>query len=56
HEEYASQKLAIQRQREESKIMLTSLDSITDPEGREYLRMKKAEIMERRARESQLQL
>ncbi|XP_040363995.1 keratin, type I cytoskeletal 9 isoform X1 [Rosa chinensis] len=55
HEEYASQTFAIQRQREESKIMLTSLDSITDPEGREYLRMKKNEIMERRARESQLQ-
>ncbi|XP_024178702.1 keratin, type I cytoskeletal 10-like [Rosa chinensis] len=55
HEEYASKKLAIQRQREESKIMLTSLDSMTDPEGCEYLRMKKAEIMERRARKSQLQ-
>ena len=35
--------------------MLTSMDSIRDPEGREYLRLKKAEIMERRARHSQQQ-
>nr|XP_004309421.2 PREDICTED: uncharacterized protein LOC101314716 [Fragaria vesca subsp. vesca] len=48
----SSQKLAIQREREENKIMLTSLDTITDPEGREYLRSRKAEIMERRARQS----
>ena len=52
HEQYSSQILAIQREREENKIMLTSLDTITDPEGREYLRSRKAEIMERRARQS----
>nr|XP_011463646.1 PREDICTED: heterogeneous nuclear ribonucleoproteins A2/B1-like [Fragaria vesca subsp. vesca] len=52
HEQYSSQILAIQREREENKIMLTSLDTITDPEEREYLRSRKAEIMERRARQS----
>lgn len=49
YEDRASRKLAIQQEREENKIMLTSIDSITDHEGREYLRMKKAEIMEKRA-------
>ena len=32
--------------------MLTSLDTITNPEGCEYLRLRKVEIMERRARQS----
>ncbi|KAM5554503.1 hypothetical protein ABKV19_022739 [Rosa sericea] len=52
---YTSSKLDIQRQREENKIMLTNLDSITDPTDREFLKMRKAEVMQRRARESQSQ-
>lgn len=35
--------------------MLTSLDSITDPTDREFLKMRKIEVMQRRAREAQLQ-
>jgi hypothetical protein len=54
-DQYATQKLAIQRQHEERKIMLTNLDTISDATDREYLRMRKAEIMELRTRESQLQ-
>ena len=55
HEQYATQKLAIQRQQEERKIMLTNLDTISDKTDCEYLRMRKAEIKEIRTRESQLQ-
>ena len=53
HEQYVATKLEIQRQREESKIMLTSLDSIADPKDREYFEMRKNEIRQRKARESQ---
>ena len=55
HEQYAATKLEIQRQREENKIMLMSLDSISDPKDREYFEMRKNEITQRRARESQQQ-
>ena len=54
-EQYTSNKLNIQRQRDEDKIMLTSLDSITDPMDREFLKMRKTEIMQRKAREAQSQ-
>ncbi|KAL6183242.1 hypothetical protein ACLB2K_044653 [Fragaria x ananassa] len=55
HEQYAATKLEIQRQREDNKIMLMSLDSISDPKDREYFEMRKNEIRQRRARESQQQ-
>ena len=55
HEQYATQKLVVQHQHEGTKIMLTSLDSILDPTDHEYFQMRKAEIMEIRTRESQLQ-
>jgi hypothetical protein len=55
HNQYATQKLAVQCQHEESKIMLTNLDTISYATDREYLRMRKAKIMELRTRESELQ-
>ncbi|XP_020258382.1 glutathione S-transferase T3-like [Asparagus officinalis] len=40
-------KLDLQRERQESKIMLINLDIITDPSEREYFRIKKQEILNR---------
>nr|XP_011459693.1 PREDICTED: uncharacterized protein LOC105350044 [Fragaria vesca subsp. vesca] len=47
HEQYAATKLEIQRQREDNKIMLMSLDSISDPKDREYFEMRKNEIRQK---------
>ncbi|XP_020272029.1 glutathione S-transferase T3-like [Asparagus officinalis] len=45
--ENEKKKLDIQRERQESKIMLINLDTITDPSEREYFRIKKQEILNR---------
>ena len=54
-EHYTSNKLDIQRRRDENKIMLTNLDSITNPIDHEFIQMRKAEVMQRRAYESHVQ-
>lgn len=54
-DDLARQKLNFRREREETRIMEKDLNSIYDPNEREYWRSRKAEIMENRARHLEMQ-